>query len=254
MDAVAAPTTTNSSFTRTNNDAVRLFQGGKHDASTMLLQESLMIVRTKLVTAPPPETIPLSSSASSNRQHRLLIQGIPLNEAARSRIEVDNSSGLTFFDRMFLIGNGSGNDVEVDDNLLEDRSDSGTEWKVCAVILYNIGAAHHLAGLATGSHEELDKAYRVYQMAIEFLQMESAKDGAANDSVLLLLSMAVMNNIAYIQGTSFNYGEVCHCTRWLREAAEHMEAPLLRDDDFMFFFLRYYVIPPFKGIFSSPAA
>lgn len=254
MNPVAV-STTNSSFTRKNNDAVRLFQVGKHDASTMLLQETLMIVRTKIAMAPPLGTVISSSPASTNRQHwGLLIQGAPLNESTRSRIEVDNSSGLTFFDRMFLIGNTSGNGDEVGDRLLDDRSDAGTQCKVCAAILYNIGVSHHLAGLAAGSQEGLDKAFRVYQMALEFLQMESAKDGAAIDRVLLLLSMAVMNNIAHIQGASFNYGQVCHCTQWLREAAEHMEVVLLGEADFMFFFVRYYVMPPSKGISSSPAA
>ncbi|CAB9506110.1 expressed unknown protein [Seminavis robusta] len=253
-------TVTPSSIVRRNNDAVVSFQGGKYQDSLALFQEALGNVRAKLAVAD-------HQAAADTRRPKdtvLLIQGVPLDESIRSsaRIQVDNSSGMTFFDRCFLIANplttadndttsasASASSEAHINSLLDDN-----ECKVCSVLLYNIGATHHLAGLATGSQQELDKAFKVYQMALEFLQIEYENQQQEQmDNVLLILSMAIMNNIAHIQSTWFQYPQARHCTQWLREAAEHMDTALLRDPDFMFFFLRYYVLP-FNDVSSCSAA
>jgi hypothetical protein len=81
----------------------------------------------------------------------------------------------------------------------------------------------------------------------------SADSPTEVDKVLLLVSMALMNNIAHIQSSWFNYSETEHCVTWLREAAAHLDSSCLQDMDYMFFFVRYYVIPS-NHISSSPAA
>ena len=172
----------------------------------------------------------------------LAVQSVSLAESVGKRLSVDSSYGgmMTFFDRAFRI------ETDEDSKLLSGENEN----KTCCLLLYNIGCCHHALGIQGGCQDELSKAFKLYRMALEFVTFnESTED----DDTLLMLSLAVMNNVAHIQSFFFHYDEVRHCVSWLRQAAQHFQPSSLSEEDYMFFFLRFFVLPT-NELHSSPAA
>lgn len=222
---------------QTNNEAVRSFASGNYEEATALLQ---LAMRRQRLRHSIPNYVSCKNVGGTHRE--LLIHGITLPGPLQASLQKDNCNGISFFDRMFFISTVSDN-VEVG----SEGQDVSTESKVCALILYNMGISHHLEGIVRGSDQLLDKAFRVYQLALEFISAEPPSE------VHYMLTMALMNNIAHIKSSWFNFEETDHCVKFLREATTYLEPPLLQDIDYMFFFLRYYVVPS-NQISSSPAA
>jgi tetratricopeptide (TPR) repeat protein len=236
---------TNASFIRTYNEGVRYFEAGKYNEAIAALQVALVEMRSMLALKQMDDPMALEESSIRHRDSNgnyedLTIQSAPLADCIRRDIGVDNSSAMTFFDRAFRITTAE------DSKLLFGANEN----KTCCLLLYNIAVSHQALGLKEGNQGELSKAFRLYRMALEFLRFN---DNAQNDSTMLMLSLALMNNVAHIQSSVFNFEELKHCVSWLREAAHHFETSCLCEEDYMFFFLRFFVLPS-NEISSAPAA
>lgn len=238
------------SFVSMNNHAVQYnFYHGDSQGATTLLQDAVSDLRQEMgaklnasiLCACSNNGISHLLEQQQQESHELPpihVQTISLLEQIQqSLVNYDNGYGQSFFDRAFLITNDDENELIVGDN----------EHKTCCILLYNTGVSHHLQALRTGCNEQLKQALQLYRMALQFLKY-AENNGAVQmntDSSMLAVSLALMNNIAHITSSVYNYEETTNCLNWLRQAVDTFEmSSIIQQEDYRFFFLRYFVMPP----------
>jgi len=257
MITTARNTTRSTGFASPNHEATKQFASGNYKECLSNIHLALCELR-RLVAAKESNPNHTVAAMHADQDSLFKVTTVAIDPFLLSKVpEADTScGGIGFFDRIFLISRS--NSENDDDPLI---ADNGNETKICVLLLYNMAVAKHLGGLLSGSKEDLSAALNVYRMACDFLQSRQQQQHQGedeefieNDPTLQLFGMALMNNVAHIQSCIwFHSAESNQCIEWLRSVTQLMDPQALQDQDFLFFFVHYYVMPSNNPV-SSPAA
>ena len=216
-----------------NNSAIAYLQTGRADEAMMLLQIALANLRDQFVERRdrdgegPCEDKPIEEDdvdQSMDSEDKLE----PCSKQASS-ISVfgsvpfwiqQDASFLTLYDRALLVDT----DIPCEDDEL-----------LSAVILFNMALLHHSAGLQCGKSDFLERASRLYQIALNILQKQH--DPNAN----YLLLMALFNNIAHIDSHLFRMEDMKDSLEQMRniltaDDIDDEDLPI-EEDDYVIFFM-----------------
>lgn len=128
---------------------------------------------------------------------------------------------------------------------------------LAGVLLYNAGLCHHVQAIEhAGSRCLLRRAMRMYSMASALLTtsgvLESDGSGQTDDVVLLVL--ALMNNMAHIHTCFVDLERAWDCLDTIREECDCLGDNILTQEEFCFFGMSSTFIPPRDSFKASPAA
>jgi hypothetical protein len=130
---------------------------------------------------------------------------------------------------------------------------SSSQELTYAFILYNMGLALHIKGMEHKKHaQSLHLAVKFYKLSLGVLE-NACDNGRPNEVVLLLL--AIFNNMGHIRSHFADIKEALHCVQWLRSlvtAKSPLLLPHLRDEHS--FFTLSVLIPPGSEFALAPAA
>jgi len=166
------------------------------------------------------------STTADVLQHIVLLQDTGIT--ARSVQAQDENALFEVFQCAFCVPVAAA--VVADDDCY-GNANGADEWmdyiiyqgRTSAVLLYNLALAYHLQGLCTGvSSRELQLALQLYKMTLSVVEscchFQAVDD---HDDLLLLLVMAVFNNMGHIYGTFFYGPGSIKCIRALSALNEH---------------------------------
>lgn len=199
-----------------NNSAIAYLQSGRTAEAMELLQIALSNLRDQFVENPdpawegqcgevPPEEVEDDQiMESSHMAEQCAKPSCSINVVGCVPIWLQHdASFLTLYDRALLVDTTTPCE---DDELLS------------AVILFNMALLHHSRGLLEcGEADYLDRANRLYEIALDILE----KQEGHNANILLL--MAVLNNIAHIDS------HLCRLED-MKDSLEQMRHILAGDD------------------------
>lgn len=126
--------------------------------------------------------------------------------------------------------------------------------EIAAVILYNMALIKHIHGLHYRSHQAIQTALRLYELAIKILH----RNGANSDELLVdeLLALSLFYNLGHAHSHLFSDKATCYfgfLRQILRHSSENHGTAALQDEDHSFFFFNAML---FKGeqLTLAPAA
>jgi len=129
----------------------------------------------------------------------------------------------------------------------------GNTDRVMAMLLYNMGLSVHLQALSSGKNSELDGALQLYEMA--FTVVEDSWSNFDNVDDLMLLLMALFNNMGHIHSSRFDLERTQICLDWLRTlAANPMFQSFMAQAEYAPFFMNLLVALKQERHVCSPAA
>jgi hypothetical protein len=141
-------------------------------------------------------------------------------------------NGYTLYDQAIGISAAEPNNTAFESRALSSDSNLA---RISAIVLYNIGLAHHLKGLqnSTGIHDRtLNKALGCYRMALKALD-SCVSCRKASDNFLCL---ALVNNLGHIHSMVLNNEATLQCLDYLRRvlAAQTASNEIERDCNCVF--------------------
>jgi hypothetical protein len=156
------------------------------------------------------------------------IRSIPV---ANPAAEASESSGrFSVFSHALTISTNNTNNCEVSHNY----------QRFLAVILYNMGLSLHLQALKSGKSMELRGAQDLYEMSFSVVE-QAWHEFDVHD--LLLLLMALFNNLCHIHSTNYNVAQTETCVDWLKALAAHPTfQSLMGQDLYAPFFMNLLVV------------
>jgi len=156
------------------------------------------------------------------------IRSIPL---ANPAAEASESSGrFSVFSHALTISTNGAQNCEVSHNY----------QRFLAVILYNMGLSLHLQALNSGKSMELRGAQDLYEMSFSVVE-QAWHEFDVHD--LLLLLMALFNNLCHIHSTNYNVAQTETCVDWLKALAAHPTfQSLMGQDLYAPFFMNLLVV------------
>jgi tetratricopeptide (TPR) repeat protein len=193
-----------------NNSAVAFAQSGRSQEAMELFQLALSNLRDQFSrgasSAPSHFEDVDNNSTHALDHHRKLEEPasstscVALNLfASVPKIQIpQDQSFLALYDRALLVDPSS-------DYCNNEASDTA----VSAVILFNMALLHHFRGLG-GQTEFLDRASRLYRIALDILQKH-------NDDTNILLVLALLNNLAHIDSHLFRVEDMKHSLGQMRD-------------------------------------
>lgn len=132
-------------------------------------------------------------------------------------------------------------------NAMEGNTD-----RIMAVLLYNMGLSLHLQALRSGRTTELNGALQLYEMAFAVVE-DAWSELEVNDLMLLLL--ALFNNMGHIHSSRFDNVKTRTCLDWLKTlAANPVFQALMERPEYAPFFLKLLVSLKQGRHVCSPAA
>lgn len=180
-----------------------------------------------------PSKLPLHKTLSSTGS---ALCSIPLQCPANS--ENDGTSIFTLFHRALALPQCGVMDGNTD--------------RIMAMLLYNMGLSLHLQATRTGRTAELDGAVQLYEMA--FTVVEDAWNKFEVDDLMLLL-LALFNNMGHIHSSRFDTHKTHICLDWLRTlAANPVFQSLMKRPEYAPFFMNLLVALKQDTLVCSPAA
>jgi hypothetical protein len=126
-----------------------------------------------------------------------------------------------------------------------------------AVLLYNVGLAHHLLGLQTSDSHVLLRSLEYYSMAYKTFSDVQVKSMGEKPNFLALGFMALANNMGHVHAHFLNFARTDTCNRQLSLLLSSLhsakEAPYLSDEEFAVFFQNLSFFKE-SVLLSAPAA
>jgi len=134
-------------------------------------------------------------------------QKIPLDSQMHYRNDVEQFDNyFAVFDQVFVLGivgrssDSDDGDAEIllDGDILLSTDEADVEFLLTASLMYNMGLALHMKGLAQNTSRDFKLAIRMYQRAGSFIDyIDIAQANLGGHALLVLL--AILNNMAHIQ-------------------------------------------------------
>jgi tetratricopeptide (TPR) repeat protein len=198
--------TRNVSLVEINNSAVAFAQSGRSQEAMELFQLALSNLRDQFSrgasSAPNFEdTVDNNSTHAMDCYHHHRFESQEPASASCAALNLfasvpkiqipQDQSFLALYDRALLVDPSSGCNNEASDAA------------VSAVILFNMALLHHFRGLTGGQTDFLDRASRLYRIALDILQKH-------NDNTNILLVLALYNNLAHIDSHLFRVEDMKH--------------------------------------------
>jgi hypothetical protein len=177
-----------------NNNAVACLCAGYSVEAMTLLQVSLSKLRSKFAESREsgPKVSDVDESEKRGEEFEDGPTVTPSGRIDRSECPtvglVQDTSFLTMYRQAFL--------AQVD--ALSGDDDSA----LSAVVLFNMALLHHMQGLADGTSEALERANRLYSMAVDIVRVFDSPKGTR------LLLLALHNNLAHISSLLFRTNEM----------------------------------------------
>jgi len=164
----------------------------------------------------------------------------------------DGSSGtFSVFNQAMTIDKG---DLIFGDEDLKDGSGatiSQNYHRLLAMLLYNMGLSLHLQSVQNGKTAELKGALDLYEMAFSVVETEWSRFDVDD---LMLLLMALFNNLGHIHSNLYNLKQRETCIDWLTALAGHPTFhKLMQRDGYAPFFMNLLVVLKQQQLIS-PAA
>lgn len=176
------------------------------------------------------------------------VRSLPLSELAAP---LGNGSGVVSIFRSALVFENSSPPSSLEE-------EPGQVATLSAVLCYNSALCYHLLGLETmeQSNVFLQKALQMYTNAFSLLS-EMNDPGVAMQDSHVLISLALLNNMAHIHSTTMNLDRVYECLEAMQDISEALGGCLEADhpisSDVLFFSTTCLMIPR-GSLVASPAA
>jgi hypothetical protein len=177
-----------------NNNAVACLCAGYSVEAMTLLQVSLSKLRSKFAESRDsgPKASGIDESVKQGEEFEAGPTVMPSGRIDRAECPtvgaVKDTSFLTMYRQAFL--------VQVD--ALSSDDDSA----LSAVVLFNMALLHHTQGLTDGKSEALERANRLYSMAVDIVLVFESPKGTC------LLLLALYNNLAHLSSLLFRTDEM----------------------------------------------
>jgi hypothetical protein len=226
-----------------NSQATALIQNGDNKRAIALLAEAISLISSNLDGEESPEASITASGAYCNGIKNSNFEGVVANTASKVIIVAHphasfmSSSATPYYNRPFLL-EPSSREFSIA-NMAE----------ASAHILFNMALASHQEGVATGKFKRTSTALLIYKKAL------SALDGSAiqESSKLVLLFLAIVNNMAHIQVETFDSEGLQRSRIMLGGILFHKDRAELRAEHSRFFFLNLLFFDKDR-VFKLPAA
>ncbi|CAB9528370.1 unknown protein [Seminavis robusta] len=221
-----------------NNLAVSKVVEGRHEEAVEIFMGALS--ELKAAFAKDPETDPRSMDAATVNQsaawsNRDLVQLGP------SYPEWDGS--FSFNNSLFLLPT-------------EYMYPKDSVSLVTMVLLFNLGSIRHQLGLVVGSSLELQRAMKLYELALASL--ENIPACGDWNSMVWRMQCCLCNNMGHVFEQNGNFQQSSRCLEWLIDTLDGMhdwysgEGDLDYDD--LDFYYPYFGMPKERWFNSAPAA
>jgi tetratricopeptide (TPR) repeat protein len=199
------------SIVEQNNNAVYLLTQEKYDLAIALLQNALMKIKK-----PIHETHATSQLGNDlSTMNRIIC--IPI---AETNLSADQTAGIQFFNRPFTM------------SIISAKYSSLDQYRLRIIALYNLALIHHHRGARSGKSKDLYAAMKYYKLA---LQMFDYAENNIDLEGMLLLYLALWNNMGNIHSSFFNVMETIECCNLIQNLLEcHESSMILEDDDYDF--------------------
>jgi len=133
----------------------------------------------------------------------------------------------------------------------EAGEENQSQLLATALMIYNLGLAHHSLGVQTGDLKELNKALRYYEMASAVLNEQQYEDIKFMD----ILFLSLCNNMGHINSHLFNAEETRECLELLPALlASYLPSESLMDDEDHSFFMMTVLFYHDQKMALAPAA
>jgi hypothetical protein len=131
--------------------------------------------------------------------------------------------------------------------------------EIAAVVLFNLALIHHIRGITLRRPDHIEKALKIYELAIKILQRH---DGSMEELLIdELLVLAIFFNLGHAQTQLFCNAEAVSSFDFLRHVLRKYDNTnagnhgtyALQDDDLYFFFLNAVIVQG-ERLTLAPAA
>lgn len=217
-----------------NNGAITYLQDGHPEEALELLQLALASLRDHFQDESEGSTQP------DNRRARLR-PAVPQQQEPSMQVDDDDDDEVFLKDSVnvfsampFTIEQEASALILYNRALMIDTNSSlaNASEIISSVVLFNMGLLHHTWGIGHGKSDLLERANRLYEIALDVL------DKQPNDSALL--RMAILNNIAHIGSQLFRPDSMRNSLLELRDLVEMDDTPL-EEEDYVIFFMNSMV-------------
>ena len=192
-------------ITSLNDNAILLFQQGKHEQAVELLMKLLTHLRTVLSTAPKQE------------------QQITFMCAAESLSTLPPRGNFIYNNVFKVVSSPAPHEERVSANRMTKMiiSEGGACHVFTACVIYNLAIIHQHLGI-TGKHNDyLDKAEKLYRMCLKIAEGcvittdDNSGSAAALNTTLCLLQAVCYNNLSqlYLDRNGCDDAEIESCLR-----------------------------------------
>lgn len=212
----------------------------------------------KFVANVPISTWPKTDLVQGDHRSRIHHHQNSDNDIRRGRRRRPVENIFTLFDHAFVTSSST---TTANTKPQEDAAaGAAAQYRplTYAIVLYNTGLSLHLKGMEDDQIKQtqtqsLHLAAKFYTMALQVLEDSYCQDGSSSE--LLLLLLALFNNLGHIHCHLFNVPEAQRCVEWLRSLVTAKSLLLLPDmRDEHSFFCMSILIPPGSEFALAPAA
>ena len=226
-----------------NSQAAALIQHGDNRRAVGLLAEAVSLISSHLGGDASPEDS-FTKPGTGARTERITSFESAVDNTSLIAISVTypldcsmSSSAIPYYNRPFLFESSS-----------SEYSITGMAEK-CAHILFNMALAYHQEGVTKGKSKRIVKALLLYQQALLALEGSAIQ----NSSKLVLLFLAIVNNMAHIQVETFDSDGLQRSRSLLHWVFSLEDRAELDAESTSFFFLNLFFLNR-DHVFKLPAA
>jgi tetratricopeptide (TPR) repeat protein len=225
-----------------NSRAAALIRHGDNKRAIALLVKAVSLISSHLDGDESPEDS-VTKPGTSARIERINFEGAVANTTSvvisvTSPLEFPMSSSATpYYNRPFLL------ELSSSEYSITDMAEK------CAHILFNMALAYHQEGVTTGKSKRTLKALLLYQQALLALEGSVIQ----KSSKLILLFLAIVNNMAHIQVEIFDADGLQRSRAMLHAIMFHEDRAELDAESRSFFFLNMLFLDR-DDVFKLPAA
>ena len=217
-----------------NNKAIQCLLQGNCDGSVAALSSALSSLQL---------CHNLQSAANANSPLNLqismamkLLEGNPTSDAPIGSVVLEHeclsdcSGSFSVFNHALTIPNV----CLLDSNVVKNYE------RLQSMLLYNLALTLHFQAMRSGRSEELRGALDLYEMA--FSVVENSWQRLDVDDLMLLL-MAILNNLGHIHSNLYNMERTQTCVDWLKALAGHPAfLKIMQRDDYAGFSMNLLVV------------
>ena len=228
-----------------NNKAIQCLLQGNSDGSVAALSSalsSLQLCHNMQQTATANSPLNLQISMAMKLLERNPTCSTPMGSVVLDHSCLSDCSGtFSIFNHALTVSNS----FELDSNVAKNYE------RLQSMLLYNLGLTLHFQAMRSGRSEELRGALDLYEMA--FSVVENAWQLFNIDDLMLLL-MAILNNLGHIHSNLYNMERTQTCVDWLKALAGHPAfLKIMQRDQYSSFSMNLLVVLK-QAPHCSPAA